>query len=227
MNRLLIATLTILLVLSTVPAMGQRWVERNSTESDRDLDRVSFAGEITSIEGQVASIRTDEGEIMRVHLGPRWYWHERGYRLRTGIHVEVSGWFDDDDESSCYAGYISGDGFHFELSDSDGYPLWLQDNDRGEDWRPRHNVVFDYYWNPPPRPPVWWQAPRYNHWDNHCGYRPHPRYDHRPGPRWGGPGHDGPGHNGPRWGGPGHDGPRPDRPRDDGGQRHRGGRRGD
>jgi hypothetical protein len=241
MNRLLIATLTILLVLSTVPAMGQRWVERNSTESDRDLDRVSFAGEITSIDGQVACIRTDDGETMYVHLGPRWYWHERGYRLRTGIHVEVSGWFDDEDESSCYAGYISGDGFHFELSDSDGYPLWLQDNDRGDNWQPRHNIVFDYYWNPPPRPPVWWHAPRYNYWGDH--WRPYgrPRYHHdgprwggpghggprHDGPGWGGPGHDGPRHDGPGWGGPGHDGPRHDRPRDDGGRRHRGGRRGD
>jgi hypothetical protein len=209
MNRLLIATLTILLVLSTVPAMGQRWVERNSTESDRDLDRVSFAGEITGIDGQVATIRTDEGETMYVHLGPRWYWHERGYRLRTGIHVEVSGWFDDDDESSCFAGYISGDGFHFELSDSEGFPLWAQDNDRDE-WQPRHNVVYDYYWNPPPRPPVWWQAPRFQQWNNHWGDRRPPRYHH----------------NGPRWGGPGRDGPRHDGPSGDGDRRHRGGRRG-
>ncbi|MBU1638156.1 hypothetical protein KKC97_10880, partial [bacterium] len=76
MKRSLIATLTILLVLSAMPVMAQRWVERHSTEPERDLDRVSFAGKITSIEGQVAYIDTGDDRIMRVHLGPRWYWHE-------------------------------------------------------------------------------------------------------------------------------------------------------
>ncbi|MBU0692678.1 hypothetical protein KKH18_12820, partial [bacterium] len=60
MKRSLLATLTILLVLSAMPVMAQRWVERHSTESERDLDRVSFAGKITSIEGQVAYIDTGD-----------------------------------------------------------------------------------------------------------------------------------------------------------------------
>jgi hypothetical protein len=209
MKRSLLATLTILLVLSTMPVMAQRWVERHSTQPDRDLDRVGFAGKITKIEGQVAFIQTDEGDMMRVHLGPRWFWHERGYRLRSGIHVEVSGWFDNDDESSCFAGYISGDGFHFELANSEGYPLWADPDNCYRDYRPRMSYFDSYYYHPPRHIPRWWQGPRYyndrpRYWDRH--WNRSPRYD-RPGY----PGH--PGH-------PGYPGGQPGTP-----PSHRGGRR--
>ena len=186
MKRSLLAILTILLVLTTMPVMAQRWVERHSTEPERDLDRVGFAGKITKIEGQVAHIRTADGNIMRVQLGPRWYWHERGYRLRSGIHVEVSGWFDGEDETSCFAGYISGDGFHFELANSNGYPLWADPDDCYPEYRPRVNRYEVHYYHPPRYTPRWWHRPHYrphhrpHYWDRHWRYPPrHPRH---PGP---------------------------------------------
>jgi hypothetical protein len=121
-----------------------------------------------------------------VHLGPRWYWHEKGYSLNSGIRVEVSGWFSDEDSHTCFAGRVAGNGFSFELASSEGYPHWADpDNRRG--FRPRLDLYHHHYYRPPRAIPPWWwryhQRPYWRHdryWGHPRPYCPPPRYGHHP-----------------------------------------------
>jgi hypothetical protein len=123
MKKLMTLSLTLLLMFAFAPAaLSQRYVERHSTDSGNDLQRINFSGKIQSISGQVATVNSDDGTIYKVHLGPRWYWQEKGYSLRSGIRVDVSGWFSDDDSRTCFAGRVSVTGFSYELDNSYGYP---------------------------------------------------------------------------------------------------------
>ncbi|MBI5060062.1 hypothetical protein HZB60_09830 [candidate division KSB1 bacterium] len=188
----------LLLGLGTQLWAAPRYVERYSTDTGRDLDRVSVSGTITSIDGQRATLRTERGAQVTVNLGPRRYWDQRGYSLRSGVDVTVSGWGElyDDDGGFLFAGSIDGPGFYFELWDSDGYPRWADRGDYGYGWHPsfewadrhycgdgpRWSERGYYYVPPPPRLHVGWYwggPPRHPHHrcDNHC------RHDHR-GPGW-------------------------------------------
>jgi hypothetical protein len=103
---------------------------------------------------------------MTVHLGPASFWEERGYRLRSGMHVDVTGWYESG-RSDYYAGSIEGDGFYYELCDNQGYPYWA-DRNYYSDWRPcrsQFNFFFGiglpyYGFGYPARH-------HYHHWDHH------------------------------------------------------------
>jgi hypothetical protein len=202
--RYLLAIL--LLGLGTQLWAAPRTVERWSTANGRDLERVSVTGTVTQIEGQRATLRTEDGARVTVNLGPRRFWEQRGYSLRSGVDVTVSGWGDlyGDDGGFLFAGSIDGPGFYFELWDSEGYPQWADRGDYCYDWRPSFDWADRWYcdgdWRgrdrcyaPPPPPPPrvyfgwYWGHPRHHDRDRHDG--PPPRWDrdhdrdhHRPGP---------------------------------------------
>ncbi|MBU1985109.1 hypothetical protein KJ815_11955 [bacterium] len=161
-----------------------RYKERYSTEPGNDVERISVKGKIEKIEGQKALLKTADGREVTIHLGPQRYWHEKGYRLRSGVQATVDGWGDPyaDDGGFLFAGAIYGDGFYFELSTSHGYPMWADPGDRWNGWRPSYDCYNYYYSAPPPWHGYWGPPP---HWRGH--HRPHWRHDphwrHPPPPR--------------------------------------------
>ena len=177
---LTIALLLFGFALATTSQAAPRYRDRSSTDPGNDLERISIRGKVESISGQKALVVTEKGARVTVHLGPQSYWREKGYNLRRGVDVTVDGWgeIDDEDGGYCYAGEISGDGFFFDLSDSQGYPRWADENDYYDGWQPSLDFYIGYYgWSP-----TWsWygQPPRF--W-RHWYYRPHYRYW---GPRYG------------------------------------------
>lgn len=186
--KIIILTIAALLVATAYAEPGRRFVERSSTDSEQDLERVSIRGVVKDIEGQRAMVKTESGEQVTVHLGPRWYWQDKGYSLRSGLEVEVAGWGElyGEDGGYMFAASIHGDGFHFEIADSEGYPRWGGYWD--EPCRPcprRYYGYYDmYYYMPPPRcwdgPRPYW-GPRWDRW--HDGPRHHGWHrPHRPGP---------------------------------------------
>jgi hypothetical protein len=219
-------------------------------EPRRDLERKRVAGVVETIEGQEAYIRTDDGARVSVQLGPQSYWRERGYRLRSGSRVEADCWYDPEGRSDWYfAGSIWGPGFHFELSNGDGIPYWVDNDDYyySDGWGPScdsYVIWYDcapsfYIYAPPPPPRYHFYGPRWrSHWRdwNHRYYRHHDN-DHRGRGGWNG-GHDGRhdrdrhdggwdrNHNRGHDNGNGHSGSRREAPRDNRGNDHRrGGRR--
>jgi hypothetical protein len=172
----------------TLTAIAQpRMNERYSSEPGRDLERISVTGKIEKIEGQRALLKTDQGEMITVHLGPEHYWQEKGYQLHSGVDATVDGWGDlyDEDGGFIFAGAIYGDGFHFEFSGSDGYPRWADREDDWDGWRPSWDDFYFYYMGPPP-PHFYWGPPPPD-WRWHHG-RPHERHH----PRGDRPRHPGP-----------------------------------
>jgi hypothetical protein len=186
-NKLYILLLLGILSATTVVA-APRYGQRNSTDPVKDLERVHVKGKVEAITGQKALVVTDQGDKVTVHLGPQRFWRERGYNLRSGASIEVSGWGElyDEDGGYCYAAEIRGNGFFFDLADSRGYPRWMDDEEYGDDWRPSLDRCETYYGAPPW---YWGPPPRYWHRPHHQHYRPH--Y----GPRFGGRG----GHHGHGW----------------------------
>jgi hypothetical protein len=166
------------ILLATTVMAAPRVRERYSTDPGRDLERIHVKGKIETITGQKALLVTESGSKITVHLGPQHYWREKGYSLRTGVTVEVSGWGElyDEDGGYCYVAEMTGPGFFFDLADSQGYPRWADGNEYDEDnWRPSLDVYEVYYGAPPW---FWTPAPRYWHRPVHPYYGP--RHGFRP-----------------------------------------------
>ncbi len=128
-------------------------------QRDNDgLERIRIEGRIESIRGQIAYIRDDCGTTFNVHLGPAWYWEDRGYRLRSDCSVTVIAWQDPFDDY-CYAGEIRGRDFCYDLCDSRGYPRWSDREQCHDTWRPTRSffdinfVIGGPVWHCAPPPP--------------------------------------------------------------------------
>jgi hypothetical protein len=180
-KRLFILTLVLSFAAVATLSATPRYKERRST---RDLNRVDVKGKVERIEGRKATLRTDNGRRVTVHLGPQWYWRERNYRLDKGVDVEVRGYGEIGDQNAFVYPYeMEGEGFDYDFADENGYPRWAPDDDYYDGWYPSVSFYNDYYYCPPPPPP----PPRY-YW--HGGFRHHygPRYGYvwhpRGGWRW-------------------------------------------
>jgi len=157
-----------------------------ATAQRRDLQRKHVEGVVESIQGQQAFIRTDAGARVGLRLGPESFWRERGYRLRSGARVAVDGWCNPDESDWYFAGSISGPDFNFELSNDEGIPYWVGDDDYyyGAGWGPCAESYdtwygcapvpsYEYYAPPPPpRYYVYW-GPRWRY------FHPYRRFDGR------------------------------------------------
>jgi hypothetical protein len=169
-----------ILLLASLMLAGTLAMTGAAQAEHRDLQRKRVAGVVESINGQQAFVRTDQGARVGVRLGPESYWRERGYRLRSGSRVTVDGWCDEANRDWYFAGSIRGPGFYFELSNGDGIPYWVNDEDYyyGAGWGPCCETYdvwygcqpYPYRFIAPPPPPryyIYW-GPR---WRNHHPYR--------------------------------------------------------
>ena len=171
-----ILMLLVSVVLATTLSAAPRYRERRSTDN---LERVKVHGKIVGIEGRKATLKTDSGSRVTVHLGPQWYWRERGYRLNTGTYVDVGGYGEcgDDEGGYVYPYEIEGEDFYIDLADENGYPRWAPDDEYYDDWNPTTVYYENYYYCPPPPPP-----PRHYWHGRHGG---HSRYGYAWTPRGG------------------------------------------
>jgi len=91
-----------------------------------NLQGTEIQGFVQTVVNQEAYVRTDDGQEIRVQLGPQSYWDERGYYLPEGDYVRMEVWYDPYGYTDWYfAGEIWGPGFHFVLTNSYGVPYWV------------------------------------------------------------------------------------------------------
>jgi len=162
-----------ILLLASLMLAGTLAMTDAAKAEHRDLQRKRVTGVVESINGQQAFVRTEQGARVGVRLGPESYWRERGYRLHSGSRVTVDGWCDENNSDWYFAGSIAGPGFYFELSNDEGIPYWVDDDDYyyGAGWGPCYET-YD----------VWYGCRPYG--DRFVAPPPPPRYYFYWGPRW-------------------------------------------
>jgi len=89
-----------------------------------EAELVTLEGKITDAKRPVITLEADGKEYI-LHLGPIWYWQEKGQTFEegqavgiTGVVEEVSGVF------HVYPHTVKIDGETVELVDEDGVPVW-------------------------------------------------------------------------------------------------------
>lgn len=60
-------------------------------------DPIELAGTLDLTTRSEATLKTAEGETVRVHLGPSWYYREQGWELASGDAVEIDGYVTEQD----------------------------------------------------------------------------------------------------------------------------------
>lgn len=85
---------------------------------------VTLEGKITDAERPLVKMEADSKEYI-LHLGPVWYWQEKGYTLEKDQTVEVTGVVKDiDGVLNVYPQTIKTNGESIELADEDCVPVW-------------------------------------------------------------------------------------------------------
>lgn len=160
-RMLLLASLMLAGTLAMTTVAGA--VHRSSTVKGQEMTRSRISGTIESIQGERATVITEDGEQIGVALGPREYWGQRGGRLTGGSQVSMDVWGDPYGRTDWFfAGAIWGPGFHLELTNDYGVPYWVDDFERYDDWSPCYDQYTDWYgcgpgvynYVLPPPPPV-------------------------------------------------------------------------
>jgi hypothetical protein len=89
-----------------------------------------LAGRFTSVERPLATFEA-AGKPYTVHLGPLWYWNERGYTLSPGEPVTISGQIDRVGKAvHLYLHTLVRGEETYVFTDEDGVPLWSRGRGR-------------------------------------------------------------------------------------------------
>lgn len=107
---------------------GERW--------DED-EVVTLEGKVKEVERPFATFEAD-GKTYTVHLGPSWFWQERGYTLTRGDQVTITGEVSVEGKAShlYLTSLVRGD-TTYRFADDDGVPLWSGGRGRGRGWGSR------------------------------------------------------------------------------------------
>jgi hypothetical protein len=102
-----------------------------------DKDKlVTLEGEITDAERPVITIEAYGKEYI-LHAGPRWFWQEKEYNLKSGQAVKVTGMVAEvDGKLNLYPSVIETEGKSIVLAHENGIPAWAgrgQRFGRGQD----------------------------------------------------------------------------------------------
>ncbi len=82
--------------------------------------------------GVHASLKTDKGEAVSVHLGPAWYIDRQSVTIKQGDKITVRGSrVIIDGKPAIIAAEVTKDGQTLRLRDDDGIPLWAGARKRG------------------------------------------------------------------------------------------------
>jgi hypothetical protein len=109
-------------LLCAVPVMAQR---SGAPGERRDVDDViTVSGTVTEVNRPFATLEA-EGKTYTVHLGPVWYWRQKGYELAARDRVTATGQVDLEGEQThlCLHTLVRGDETYV-FADEDGVPLW-------------------------------------------------------------------------------------------------------
>ncbi len=85
------------------------------------LTEITLYGEIVDVAFPVATLKTEDGKIYRMRLGPWWFWTEKNYTLQPGEWVEVNGFKSGD---LIFPRIIKTANGTLRLRDRRGIPLW-------------------------------------------------------------------------------------------------------
>jgi hypothetical protein len=114
---------------------GQRQLGYRHQVWDKDK-LVTLEGEITDAERPVITIEADGKEYI-FHAGPRWFWQEKEYNLKSGQAAKVTGMVAEvDGKLNLYPSVIETEGKSIVLADENGIPAWAgrgQRFGRGQD----------------------------------------------------------------------------------------------
>jgi len=88
-------------------------------------------GELVTLEGKIKDAQRPEitmdvdGREHMLHVGPFWYWQEKGYTVEEGQDVKVTGAVEEiDGVLHVYPQTIEAGGKSIELIDENGFPVW-------------------------------------------------------------------------------------------------------
>jgi len=87
-------------------------------------EQVTLEGKIKDAERPEITMDVDGREHM-LHVGPRWYWEEKGYTVEEGQDVKITGAVEEiDGVLHVYLQTIEAGGKSIELTDENGVPVW-------------------------------------------------------------------------------------------------------
>lgn len=82
---------------------------------------ITFEGTVVALTFPVATVKTDGGDYYIVRLGPWYYWKEKGFTLKKGEKIKITGFQNDD---LVFPKTIETSSGTISLRDEKGYPLW-------------------------------------------------------------------------------------------------------
>ena len=98
---------------------------QSTTPAALDDDPVALAGTLDLTTRSEATLQTAEGETVRVHLGPSWYYREQGWELESGDAVEIDGYVTEQDGvRHVHPTEIRHGEQVMAMVDADGDPAW-------------------------------------------------------------------------------------------------------
>ena len=120
-------TIALLLMSSVI------FAQRNTT-----TEQITVTGSVTEVNHPIAKFKADDGTIYDIHMGPYWYWMNKGYKLineTATIKGEVK---TVDGVKELYPNEIIQNGNTIKLADENGVPYWAGNkgkNGNGKGWR--------------------------------------------------------------------------------------------
>jgi len=131
MSRMIRSAVPIVLILlMAAPALAQR---AGAAGERRDTDEtVVLSGTLVEVQPPTATFES-EGTRYIVHLGPTWFWNERGYEIAAGQTVTLHGQVaHEPDGEHLYLHALERGDQAYQFADADGAPLWSRAGRAGD-----------------------------------------------------------------------------------------------
>jgi hypothetical protein len=94
-------------------------------------DPIVVSGKITDVNHPVATLKTDDGTIYTIRMGPYWFWSEKNYKLATDAAVVKGETKVINGVNMLYPSEITQNGNTIKLADEKGIPYWRNGSGNG------------------------------------------------------------------------------------------------
>lgn len=91
---------------------------------------ITVSGAVESVEGGALTMKTADGEMVVVQLGPEHFWSSQELTLNAGDEIEVLGFYEGADFTA--GDILLASGEHIMLRDPNGRPLWAGGSASGQ-----------------------------------------------------------------------------------------------